>query len=179
MPSIIRVSHAMPGMSSLRLPFRSEQTPSILLSGVMACFASFLLYLPLWSLAYFPHSTPLPAGLIKTIQFHSRKVFQAVGVLSFVGMIITFTIGLGNKLLMTAAVSDFNAWIKYATRNGALVGGATAWRATCDTAGHNLIWASTAFQILATIGIQMALHNGLDERVERPDDSKQHDDYNF
>lgn len=175
MPSILRVSDAMPGMSALRLPFRSEQTPAIFFSALAACLFSFLLYIPLWTLAYFPDA-PLPTAMVKSIRFYSRRLFEIVGVFSFIGMIFTFTIGLGYKLLLVAAAGDFNAWILYASKNGFLVDGATLWRAGTGE-GFNLVWASTVFQALATIGIKAALHNGLDERVEWPRDTKQNSEY--
>lgn len=175
MPSIILISDQIPGFAALKLPLKSIQTPSILLSAVVMLGTALLVYLPLWTLAYFP-SAPLPAPIVKFIRFYARRLFQVVGVLSFIAMIFTFTIGLGYKLLLIASVEDFNAWIAYAGWQGLIKDWTTQWVAEIGSA-FDLLWASTVCQALVALSVKVALHNGLDEQIEWPSESKSSSNY--
>lgn len=176
MPSILRISDQVPGFAALKLPLKSNQTPSIVVSSIIILGAALLVYLPLWTLAYFPEA-PLPARAVKFVRFYARRLFQLVGVLSFLSMLMTFTIGLGYKLLLMGSVEDFNAWIAYAGWQGLIREGATRWTASIGSHAFDLFWLSTVCQALVTFGVKVALHNGLDESVEWPGDSKSSANY--
>lgn len=175
MPSILLISDQIPGFAALKLPLESVQTPSIVLSAVVLLGTALLVYLPLWTLAYFPKA-PLPAPIVKFIRFYARRLFQVIGVLTFIAMIFTFTIGLGFKLLLMAAVEDFNAWISYAGWQGLVKDGTTQWVAEIGGA-FDLLWVSTVCQALVALAVKVALHNGLDEKIEWPSESKSSTDY--
>lgn len=175
LPSILHVSQAVPGFAPLKLPLQSSQTPAIVLSAIVLLTVSLLVFIPLWTLAWFPDA-PLPAPLVKYIRFRARQLFLVAGVLSFASMILTLTIGLGYKLLLSAAAFDFNQWITFALFQGQIREGATRWTAELG-GGFDILWASTVCQALVTLGIKVALHNSQDERVEWPKDTKVYSDW--
>lgn len=175
MPSLTAVSSSMPGYAPLKLPFKSHQTPVIFISAIVLSVAALIIYIPLWILAYYPHAPILPAAVIKFIRYYSRQFFIASGVLSFTAMIISVTIGVGYKLLLMAARDDFNVWIQYSSWYNQIGNGVTRWDASIGD-GFDLVWASSVFQALAALAINVSLHNGLDEKVEWPGDEKSAED---
>ncbi|GAA5969150.1 hypothetical protein JCM11641_007487 [Rhodosporidiobolus odoratus] len=161
-PSISRILTSLPGYSAFKLPTFSSQTPAIFVSTFVLLFASFLIYLPLWILAYFPYA-PLPSFLVRFYRYFSRKLFLLVGALAFVGFILSTTIGVGYKLFMMSFRDDFKLWYKYGvygTRSTVL-----KWEVHLGE-GYDLVWVASTFAGLTVIAINIALHNGLDERVE-------------
>lgn len=163
------ISPSLPGFSALKLPFYSHQTPSIMLTSLCVLVLSLLLYLPLWTLVYFPH-TPLPPRLLKFIRYHSRPLFYLTGAISFLGFIFTLSIGIGYKLWFLSFMIDFETFYKfgvYRTGSSELV-----WNATIGR-GFDAVWAATVCAAMTVVGINISLHNGLDERVEWPKDLKE------
>ncbi|GAA5961296.1 hypothetical protein JCM3765_002904 [Sporobolomyces pararoseus] len=168
-PSILKISSSLPGFSSLKLPFHSYQTPSILLTSLSILIFSFLLYLPLWTLVYFPNA-PFPPQLVRWIRYRSRPLFYLVGIFSFLAFIFTLSIGIGYKCWFLAFLLDFKAFVQF----GAYQAGAkdSNW-VTEIGSGFDAIWAATVCEALTVIAINISLHNGLDERVEWPKDQKE------
>ncbi|GAA5973224.1 hypothetical protein JCM21900_003894 [Sporobolomyces salmonicolor] len=167
-PSLAMISSSLPGLSAAKLPFFSHQTPSIFLSSVVLLLAALIIYIPLWTLVYFP-SARLPGFLVRFYRYHARNLFYFSGILSFVSFILTVTIGVGYKLFLMGFASDFNTWYMFAIFE---TGSTTLdWSAEIGSA-FDLVWAASTFTALTVISINIALHNGLDEKVEWPADEK-------
>ncbi|GAA5866374.1 hypothetical protein JCM1840_001291 [Sporobolomyces johnsonii] len=166
--SLAMISSSLPGLSAVKLPFFSHQTPSIFLSSIVILLAALLIYIPLWTLVYFP-SAPLPGFLVRFYRYHARNLFYLSGILSFVSFILTVTIGVGYKLFLMGFASDFRTWYMYAVYE---TGSTTfAWTAEIGRA-FDLVWAASTFTALTVIAVNISLHNGLDEKVEWPADEK-------
>ncbi|GAA5890102.1 hypothetical protein JCM16303_003442 [Sporobolomyces ruberrimus] len=169
MPSLTMISPSLPGFSPLKLPFYSNQTPSILLSSLSIVIFSFILYLPLWTLVYFPHA-PLPPRLVRWIRYRSRPLFYFVGIVSFLGFIFTLSIGLGYKLYFMGYIDDFTNWYKFGVyRSGSRD---LVWVAEIGR-GFDAVWTATVCSAMTVVSINISLHNGLEERVEWPKDQKE------
>jgi hypothetical protein len=169
LPSLVKISSSLPGFSSLKLPFYSHQTPSILLASLCIIIFAFFLYLPLWTLVYFPNA-PLPPRLVRWIRYRSRPLFYFVGCISFLGFIFTLSIGLGYKLYFMGYISDFETWSRFALyRAGSRE---LKWVAEIGR-GFDAIWTASVCAAMTVISINISLHNGLDERVEWPKDQKE------
>lgn len=167
-PSLLLISPAVPGFAILKLPFASSQTPGVFLAALISHSLSLLLFLPAWTLAYFP-SFPFPTFLTTFIRDYARRIYQLSGVLAFTSMILTVTIGMGYKLLLLAARQQFNLWIQQAYLARLVVPGTTNWYA--ETGGaFDIIWAAVVLQAFTALGANVALHNGLDERIEKGTD---------
>lgn len=167
-PSLTLIAPGVPGFAILKLPFASSQTPAVFLAAFIAHLLSLVLFLPAWTLAYFP-SFPFPTPLTTLIRDHARRFYQAAGVLAFTAMILTITVGMGYKLLLLAATNQFNLWIQQAFFAGLVVPGTTNWYA--ETGGaYDLVWAAVVMQAFTALGANVALHNGLDERIEKGTD---------
>ncbi|GAA6051694.1 hypothetical protein JCM3770_001231 [Rhodotorula araucariae] len=171
LPSLTTISPSLLGFSALQLPFHSRQTPAIFLSSLVFLAVSLALYAPLWTLAYFPHA-PLPRPVVRLCRYSAGTLFAASGTLAFLSFIFTLTIGLGLLLQAQDAARAFAAAYRY----GAVSTAAFAeiahprWVARAGTDGFALVWAATALSGAATLAIKVSLHNGLDERVEWPDE---------
>ncbi|BGP12535.1 hypothetical protein JCM10213_007621 [Rhodosporidiobolus nylandii] len=161
-PAITPILPALPGMSSLKLPVVSDQTPSIFVATLVILFAAFLLYLPLWILAYYPYA-PLPPPMVRFYRYYARKLYQAVAALAFVGFILATTIGVGYKLFMMGYRDDFSLYYRYGTY--ATGSNVLAWEAHLGD-GYDLVWAAATWAGLTVIAMNIALHNGMDERVD-------------
>lgn len=168
-PSLVRISSALPGFSPLKLPFYSFQTPSIFLASLSLVATSFFLYLPLWTLVYFPHTRLLPRRVVQWIRFRSSRLFYIVGVVSFLGFIFVLSIGLGYMLYFMGYIQDFAQWYQFGLyRMGQKE---VLWVAEIGP-GFGAVWAATVCSGMTVVSINISLHNGLDERVEWPKDSK-------
>lgn len=164
--ALSRVGAYLPGFASLKLPFYSRQTPAIFLSALVLLIASFLVYLPLWTLAYFPATRKIPAPVVRFYRYYSSKLFLLSALFAFAAFILTVTIGIGYKLYMLAYVDDFTDWYALAVYKT----GSTAIEWTAQVGrGFDLVWAASTFQALIVVALNVSLHNGLDERVEWPE----------
>lgn len=162
----------MPAALTIKLPLESTEAPSILITSIALLFASLVVYIPMWTLAYYPHTRALPRQFVKFARFYSRRLFLASGALAFASTVFTLTISLGWKLYLMGHKQEFNEYMQVAPTYGWLQGGATAWRAELGN-GFDVLWASTALQILTLISLNIALRYGIDEKVEWPADSKE------
>ncbi|GAA6059883.1 hypothetical protein JCM10212_007088 [Sporobolomyces blumeae] len=169
LPSLTTISPDLPGFSALKLPFYSHQTPSIMLSGLVLLVVSLLVYLPLWTLVYFPNA-PVPGPVVRFIRYRAKPLFCVSGVLTFLGFVFALSIGIGYKLYMMGFRQDFHNWYRF----GVYASGTKdlRWHAELGP-GFDAIWASTVCSALTVVGINISLHNGLDERVEWPKDAKE------
>lgn len=169
LPSLTTISPHLLGFSALQLPMYSRQTPSIFLASFLFLVASLLVYLPLWTLAYFPHTRLVPPVAVRFMRYYASRLFALVGLLACLAFLFTLTIGVGYLLQLARYASDFAA----AYRHGALSRGLPheyvdpSWTAHLG-GGFTLVWVSTAFSGLLVLAVQVSLHNGLDERVEWP-----------
>ncbi|BGO96546.1 hypothetical protein RTBOTA2_000444 [Rhodotorula toruloides] len=164
--ALSRVGTYLPGFASLKLPFYSRQTPAIFLSALVLLIASFLVYLPLWTLAYFPTTRTIPAPVVRFYRYYCSKLFLLSALFAFASFILTITIGIGYKLYMLAYVDDFTDWYALAVYK---TGSKTInWTAQVGK-GFDLVWAASTFQALIVVALNISLHNGLDERVEWPE----------
>ncbi|GAA5899213.1 uncharacterized protein JCM6883_005148 [Sporobolomyces salmoneus] len=168
-PSLVQIGSALPGFSSLKLPFYSFQTPSIFLASLSIVITSFFLYLPLWTLVYFPHA-PLPSRLVRWIRYHSRPLFYFAGIVSFLGFVFTLSIGLGYKLYFLGYIDDFENWYKFGIYR--LGRKEIEWVAEIGR-GFDAVWTASVCMAMTVVSINISLHNGLDERVEWPKDQKE------
>ncbi|KAI5478558.1 hypothetical protein MNV49_004817 [Pseudohyphozyma bogoriensis] len=159
------IRSAVPGFAILQLPFYSNQSQCIFLSGFCFILASFALYLPLWTLAYFP-DTRMPRPIKNFLRFWPKYLLTGVGALSFLSMLFTITIGMGWRLLLVAYSDSFYSYVKNAFYTGANAAGTTMWTIEHGHPAFSLIWAATFFLAVVTIGINVALHNGLDLTIE-------------
>ncbi|GAA6011817.1 hypothetical protein JCM11491_000760 [Sporobolomyces phaffii] len=169
LPSLTRISPSLPGFSSLKLPFYSFQTPSIILSSLSLVVLSLFLYLPLWTLVYFSHTRVLPPRLVRWIRYHSRPLFYLTGIVAFLGFVFTLSIGLGYKLYFLSYMEDFTNWYKFGVYT--LGQKELRWHAEIGR-GFDAVWAASVCAAMTVISINISLHNGLDERVEWPKDVK-------
>ncbi|GAA5997383.1 uncharacterized protein JCM10292_000222 [Rhodotorula paludigena] len=169
LPSLTTISPNLLGFSALQLPMYSRQTPSIFLTSFLFLVASLLVYLPLWTLAYFPRTRLVPPVAVRFMRYYASRLFALVGLLACLAFLFTLTIGVGYLLQLARYASDFAA----AYRHGALSRGLPheyvdpSWTAHLG-GGFTLVWVSTAFSGLLVLAVQISLHNGLDERVEWP-----------
>ncbi|SCV68856.1 BQ2448_977 [Microbotryum intermedium] len=170
-PSLLLVSPAMPAFTALKLLFASQQTPPILLSALCLLAAGFLVYLPFWVLAYFPHSKPLPRPIENFYRYHAKHLLLLVFILVFPAFVLTLTSVLGFRLLCQGNAIDFSINM-YAAVEANLIGGSiTAWQPEFGH-GFNILWASTAFQAATVVALNVAMFNELHEQVEWPEIQK-------
>ncbi|GAA5980971.1 hypothetical protein JCM10908_003935 [Rhodotorula pacifica] len=171
LPSLTRISSYLPGLSSVKLPFFSHQTTAIFVSSTVLLAASLLVYLPLWILAYFPHTRLFPRFFVRFARYHSRRLFDLAGILVFISFILHITIGLGYQLYLIGFRDDFKRWLQFGAYS---LGSADVdWVARLGN-GFQLVWVGCACEALLVIAVKVSLHNGLDERVEWPEgDSKE------
>jgi hypothetical protein len=165
-PSLGLISTSIPGYAALKLPFHSTQTPLVFLCASISLVLSFLLYIPAWIGAYAPHL--LVGNSSNLVKDFGRRLYQLAGGLAFVSMILTVTIGLGYKLLLLSAVDTFTvglrtAFLLHQDGGAGITGG---WEAHVGQ-GFDMVWVTVVGQALVVIGIKAALHNGIDERIER------------
>lgn len=171
LPSLTRISSYLPGLAAVKLPFYSHQTTAIFLSSTVLLGASFLVYLTLWTLVYFPRTRVLPALYVRFARYYARRLFDLVGALVFVSFILHVTIGLGYQLYLIGFRDDFARWLQFGAYS--LGSKDVDWVARLGK-GFNLVWVGCTCEALLVIAIKVSLHNGLDERVEWPDgDSKE------
>ena len=165
LPSLTRISDYLPGLSSVKLPFFSHQTTAIFVSATVLLAASFAVYLPLWTLAYFPRARVLPKPVVRFVRYHARRLFDLAGILVFVSFILHVTIGLGYQLYLIGFRDDFKRWLQFGAYS---IGAAKVdWVARLGN-GFQLVWVGCACEALLVIAVKVSLHNGLDERVEWP-----------
>lgn len=131
--------------------------------------ASFVVYLPLWILAYFPHSNYLPSFVVRFYRYFSYKLFLLVGLLAFVGFLCSTTIGVGYKLYLMTAKNHFLVWYKYGLYAEKKT--VAEWSLHVGK-GFDLVWIASTVAGLAVVAVNVALHNGFDERVEWPDNAR-------
>ncbi|GAA5844687.1 hypothetical protein JCM11251_007350 [Rhodosporidiobolus azoricus] len=166
--SVVPILPYLPGVSSFKLPQFSDQTPAIFVTTVCLLFASLIVYLPLWILAYFPHA-PLPSPLVRFYRYFAYKLYVLVGGLAFIGFIFAVTIGVGYKLFLMGYRDDFALYYRFAI----YASGSSDMRWTAHLgSGFDLIWAASTFAGATVVAINVALHNGMDERVEWPEQVK-------
>ncbi|GAA5923461.1 uncharacterized protein JCM15063_003655 [Sporobolomyces koalae] len=167
-PSLTMISSSLPGFSALKLPFYSDQTPSIMLTSLCLLIFSLVIYLPLWILAYFPNAR-LPPRFVRFVRYKSRPLFYLTGVFSFLGFIFILSIGIGYNLYFIGFIRDFDTYYRF----GVLQTGSNGFVWTAEVGdGFGAVWAATTCAALTVIGIKISLHNGLDEKVEWPKDLK-------
>lgn len=172
-PALTTVSPDLLGFSSLQIPFRSHQTPAVFVSSLVFLVVSILVYVPLWTLAYFPHAR-LPSPVVRLARYSAATLFDISGMFALLSFLFTLTIGVGLLVQAQDAAYKFAAAYRY----GALSSPATvaqvanpAWVPETG-GGFSLVWAACAFSGLAVLAIKCSVHNGMDERVEWPADEK-------
>lgn len=164
-PALVGVNEWMVAPATLQLPLRSSQTPAITLTAIILSLLSLIVYLPVWIMAYFP-STRMPGRVRELILDHSRQFFFVAGMLSFASFMISITIGIGYKLLMRSAALYFHRAQTSAFLAGWTGSSTSVWTARTGR-GFDLFWAGSVMQALVALGTNVALHNRLDERIER------------
>ena len=173
-PALTTVSPFLLGFSSLQLPFRSTQTPSIFLSSLVFLVVSALLYVPLWTLAYFPHAPLLPSPVVRLARYSAATVFDLSGLFALLSFVFTLTIGVGVLLQSQGAAYNFTQAYRY----GALASPATVTQLASPAwvpqigGGFRVVWAACTFSGLAVLAVKVSVFNGMDERVEWPADEK-------
>ncbi|GAA5866285.1 hypothetical protein JCM3774_006602 [Rhodotorula dairenensis] len=171
LPSLTRISSYLPGLSAVKLPFYSHQTTAIFLSATVLLATSLAIYVPLWTLAYFPRARALPKFVTRFVRYHARNLFHLAGLLNLISFVLHVTIGLGYQLYMIGFRDDFKRWLQFGAYSVGTAG--VDWTVRLGK-GFHLVWAGCAFEALLVIAIKVSLHNGLDERVEWPTgDSKE------
>lgn len=171
LPSLTRISSFLPGLASVKLPFFSHQTTAIFVASTVLLAASFLAYLPLWILVYFPRTRLLPPPFVRFVRYHSRRAFDLAGALVFISFILHVTIGLGYQLYLIGFRDDFTRWLQFGAYS--LGSAQVEWTARIGR-GFDIVWVGCTCEALLVIAIKVSLHNGLDERVEWPEgDSKE------
>jgi hypothetical protein len=174
LPSLTRISDYLPGLSAVKLPFFSHQTTAIFVSSAVVLAASFAVYLPLWTLAYFPRSRVLPKPVVRFVRYHARRLFDLAGILVFLSFILHVTIGLGYQLYLIGFRDDFKRWLQFGAYS---IGAAQVdWVARLGN-GFQLVWVGCTCEALLVIAVKVSLHNGLDERVEWPAGSDSKEQY--
>ncbi|KAM0793396.1 hypothetical protein ACM66B_000848 [Microbotryomycetes sp. NB124-2] len=171
LPSMAQVTDFMPGVVAVQLPFESTEAPPVVVTASICLFLSLLLYITLWMLTFYPHTKLLPRAFVDFARYRARQLFLVTGSLSFVAAILTTTISLGLKLYFIGYRNKINQTMQLASMYGYVRGGATVWRAELGP-GFDIMWASTAMQILTVLAVNVALRYGIDERVEWPKDEK-------
>ncbi|GAA5838490.1 hypothetical protein JCM9279_003260 [Rhodotorula babjevae] len=172
-PALTTVSPSLLGFSSLQLPFRSTQTPSVFISSLVFLVVSTLLYVPLWTLAYFPHAR-LPSPVVRLARYSAATVFDLSGLFALLSFVFTLTIGVGVLLQSQGAAFNFTQAYRY----GALASPATVAQLANPEwvpqigGGFKVVWAACTFSGLAMLAVKVSVFNGMDERVEWPADEK-------
>ncbi|GAA5897425.1 hypothetical protein JCM6882_001883 [Rhodosporidiobolus microsporus] len=166
--SVVPILSSLPGVSSLKLPQFSDQTPSIMVTTVCLLFAALVIYIPLWILAYFPRAA-LPTPVVRFYRYFAYKLYLLVGTLAFIGFIFAVTIGVGYKLFLMGYRDDFKLYYRFAVY--ASGSSDMRWEAHLGS-GFDLIWAASTFAGATVVATNIALHNGMDERVEWPEQAK-------
>ncbi|KAK4057637.1 hypothetical protein OIO90_001284 [Microbotryomycetes sp. JL221] len=174
MPSLLKVSDYIPGVVAVQIPFASTEAPPILLTAIILLFLSLALYFILWLLAFYPANHILPGRLVRFARYRSRQLFWVTGGLSFASTVLTLTISLGYKLYFIGYRNKINQTMQVAAAYGMVRGTATVWRATLGS-GFDILWVSTAFQVLTVLAVNVAMRYGMDEKVEWPEDTKEND----
>ncbi|BGP36506.1 hypothetical protein JCM10449v2_000407 [Rhodotorula kratochvilovae] len=172
LPSLTTISPSLLGFSALQLPFHSRQTPAIFLSSLLFLAVALLLYAPLWTLSYFPHA-PLPRLLVRLCRYSAANLFAASGLFAFLSFLFTLTIGIGTLLQAQAAAADFSAAYRYGAVSAAAFAeiARPSWVPELGR-GFDLVWAASGLSAGAMLAVKISLHNGLDERVEWPEEKR-------
>ncbi|GAA6006647.1 hypothetical protein JCM10207_005003 [Rhodosporidiobolus poonsookiae] len=167
-PAISKILPLLPGVSAFKLPLFSEQTPSIFITTLALYLASLVVYLPFWTLAYFP-AAPLPSPIVRFYRYFSRKILFLAGAFAFCGFVFATTIGVGYKLYLMGFADDFAAWYCVSVFQS----GSRDVRLHASVgSGFDYVWAAAAFGGLNVIASNVAMHNGLDERVMWPEQQR-------
>lgn len=159
----------MPGFTVLSLPIRSPQTPVLFLTAFTCILVSFAVYMPIWTLAFFPTAFDrvVPRRVLSFARFYPKAFHQVAGVLAFASMIFTIVIGLGWKLQLITYRNTFEQALQLAVLEGQVgVDGTTLWEATIGK-GFELVWATCVFVAIAAFAVQVSIHQGVHERVDR------------
>ncbi|GAA6031999.1 hypothetical protein JCM8097_003381 [Rhodosporidiobolus ruineniae] len=167
--SVVPLLPHLPPLVVLKMPMTESQIPAVFVTTLTLLCASLLLYLPLWTLAYFPYTRLIPTPIVKLYRFFPRTLYQISGGFSFAAFAFASTIGVAFKLYLMAARDDFILYYRY----GQYAAGSTkiAWEAHLGD-GFDLVWAASTFAGLSVIAVNIALHNGFDERVEWPEQAQ-------
>ncbi|KAK4055269.1 hypothetical protein OIV83_000551 [Microbotryomycetes sp. JL201] len=172
LPSMAQVTDFVPGVVAVQLPFQSTEAPPIILTAAICLFLSLVLYVTLWMLTFYPSTKLLPRAYVDFARYRARQLFLVSGALSFASTILTITISMGLKLYFMGYRNKINSTMELASLYGYVKGDVTEWRAQLGP-GFDVLWASTAMQILTVLAVNIALRYGIDERVEWPQDSKE------
>lgn len=180
MPSLIIVSPTIPKISLFQLPITSWQTPEIFLTSIIFLVLSFAFIFPPWFAVYFPKSRLLKGPIGGFVKDRARELYFIGGVLAFASFCLTLTIGIGYRELLSVVIKNYTSSSAFELRklSGAAMDvglvdsgvggeysiGAVQW---IPRLGHawDLLWLSCALSALVPIGVNVALHNGLDERA--------------
>ncbi|KAL8286197.1 hypothetical protein RQP46_004685 [Phenoliferia psychrophenolica] len=178
-PTLIAISPSLPGYSVMALPFRSVQSQAIFVTSLVLFGLSFLLFLPVWILFYFPRTVIVHARVTHFIRFYPKQFYELSGAAAFSAMVLAMSIGIGYRLLFTGYLDAFNsAQVEYAATLGGraqvaaflegTVGadGASYWKGEFGK-GFDLVYVAIVLMGLTAGGIQIAIHQQLHDKIER------------
>lgn len=162
LPSLLLVSSTVPGFALFQLPIKSSQTPAVFISSLVVLFTSLLFILPAWTAVYLPRA-PLPAPLARFNKRFTKELYFIGGALAFASFVLTLTIGIGCKELLLAAMENYEASSLFELNRGTV---GNLWIPEIGP-GFHLVWAASSFSAMVALGVNVALHNRLDERAAR------------
>lgn len=97
------------------------------------------------------------------IKRYTRELYLIGGSLAFLSFVLTVTIGIGYRELLIAAANNFTDTSDFEFRKGTI---GSVWIPEIGQ-GFHLVWTASALSALSALGVNVALHNGLDERVTK------------
>jgi hypothetical protein len=97
------------------------------------------------------------------IKRRAKEIYFLAGVLGFISFTLTVTIGIGYLELMQGAAENFVNSSEFELQRGTE---GSVWIPRIGDA-FGLVWAASAFTALIPLGVNIALHNRLDERAAR------------
>lgn len=165
-PTLAAIAPGLPGFAVMYLPFRSAQSQSVFVASFAMLIVAYILYLHVWTLAYFPEIR-LPRFFKKFIRNYPKRFFEAACALAFVAMYCLITMGLGYKYLLLSVVPYFNeAQLLAYQANEIGVDGASVWTSS-EGNGAIFIWPACVFAAFAALACKVSIHQHMDERIER------------
>lgn len=167
-PSILIIAQNIPGYGAFLLPLSSVQTASIFLTSLLIFGLSFLTFLPVWFVAYFPATSNryLNRRLLSFIRDSARKFYMASGIMAFLAGILTVTIGIGYNLLFEGATGLFMGAIQMAGLQGMFYQGLSKNWTTELGSAFSLVWFVSFCEFTLAVGTNLALHNGIERKIE-------------
>lgn len=171
-PSLLLIAQNIPGYGLYALPLSSIQTAGIFVTSLLLFGLSFAAFLPVWIVAYFPHTVNRYWNdrVVSWIRDSAGRLYFVSGTLAFLAGILTVTIGIGYNLLLDGAGQLFEQAVQMAVFQGMVVPGVSKTWTTHSGSAFSLVWFAAFCEFTVAVGCNIALHNGIERRIESGDE---------